>query len=158
MGYSLDVVVPEIAQGLSLFPNLHTIQLIFQLSYPRPQQFFSAFCYPKVHTLNLSRASPVVDVLLACPNTKEFSYYKDLGDPYYNGIRHLLSSRCAGGIEKLGVQPVLDVAGKPVFFPLFLNAFLTCSSYGQMPPSASRPLLIMQKPAKPCMKSFHMYY
>ena len=96
--------------------------------------------------------SPYSDILLACPNTKNFSFYKDLGEYYGDDFKYVLASKCAGVIEKIGIQMGLEYhLGGTLAFYLFLNAFLTYSSYARALPSSSRPLLRMPKSAQRCM-------
>ena len=142
--YSYKSVLPEIARNLSLFPNLHTLQLIFQFYYSMELRFFSAFRYPNVHTLNLSRHSPHVDVLRACPNTKHLSFYKDIGDFRPD----VLNSGWAGGIEKIGQLRGLEyhVARTSALCPYFE---CICNNL-QFWPNASHSLATSPLTAKTC--------
>lgn len=90
--YSYDSVLPEIAQNLSLFPNLHSLQLISRFVPHEPDQFFSEFRYPNVHTLNVIRLK-YGDIFHACPNARYVSSSLH--------IREILYKECASGIEKL---------------------------------------------------------
>lgn len=92
--YSYDLVLPEIAQNLSLFPNLHSIQLVLWFIPREPLKSFSEFRYPNVRTLKLIHLK-YGDIFQACPNARYVS-----GHGFH--IREILYKECARSIEKLG--------------------------------------------------------
>jgi hypothetical protein len=121
--YTHELVVPDIAQKLTLFPNLHTLQLLFQFFNGDKQQVFSGFRYPNIHTLSFSYQNPYPDILVACPNTKHFSFHKDRVDPFHR--RPLFDQKCSGRVEKLGLLLDLQshVAGMRVSLYFELHVF-----------------------------------
>ncbi|KAJ3507702.1 hypothetical protein NLJ89_g6160 [Agrocybe chaxingu] len=76
--YSVDTVLPELARCMTLFPNLHTVQLNFKLKRKRHaflQDVFSPYSYPHIHTVCLSEsAAPFIH---ACPGLRELHSYQN---------------------------------------------------------------------------------
>jgi hypothetical protein len=114
--YSHNSVLPEIAQNLSLLPNLHSLQLIFR--FYCLQEVFSQFQYSSIHTLNLNWQSPYGDILRACQNTRYFSFYKDVG--IWPG--NWTFDERGDSIEKLGVMTHISrTSGYSIFSASLCN-------------------------------------
>ena len=133
-----------IAQKLNLFPNLHSLQLIFRFLPTRKGHvnFFSEFRYPNIRTLVLSRLRPYRDILHACPNVRHVSAYND--KEFH--IREILDKECASGIEKLGqvlgLKPNLNGTSAHFLLSVFSERiFNTLRRYGQTPPLSLWSLL-----------------
>jgi hypothetical protein len=126
--YSHHAVVCELAQGLSLFPNVHTFRLVFQTDRKSPEKkIFSDFRYPGVRTLNLDNRSPYSDILRSCPNATHLSFYKDIGHSRH--LRQSFEQGYASGVEKLGMIAQLPRLLPGTFIPFpFLSVKFFFSS------------------------------
>ncbi|CAA7267715.1 unnamed protein product [Cyclocybe aegerita] len=76
LDYSVDTVLPELARCMTLFPNLHTVQLNLKLKRQRHmflQDVFEPYSYPNVHTACLSESA--IPFLYVCPGLRKLHSY-----------------------------------------------------------------------------------
>src|SRR6266446_1642056 len=92
--YSVDTVLAELARCIALFPNLHTVQFNFRLSYHKRhhvENAFKAYQYPSIRNVFICPVS--IMFLRACPEArfvapmrwhKNFSWLRDIFEKVLN--------------------------------------------------------------------------
>jgi hypothetical protein len=74
-----QVIIPQLAQTLSLLPHVHTLQIKCP-QYDLSGTDFSQYSYPQIQTVSIARGPALIfqDILPACPNATTYIEHRGI--------------------------------------------------------------------------------